>query len=122
MTYHKIPYIFYSKITFFQSILMIVSHFSILTKKSAETKDRTVLKRSEKKLSEYFESILNEIFEEGRINHKKDGRLNVYNKGIYKYQYAKIPAVTTIKDLRKKLKIAMKKIEEGMPLFCLKVL
>lgn len=81
----------------------------------AETKDRTVLKQSEKKLSEYFESILNEIFEEGRINHKKDGRLNVYNKGIYKYQYAKIPADTTIKDLRKKIKIAMKKIEEGNP-------
>ncbi len=81
----------------------------------AETKDRTVLKQSEKKLSEYFESILNEIFEEGRINHKKDGRLNVYSKGIYKYQYAKIPADTTIKDLRKKIEIAMKKIEEGNP-------
>ena len=81
----------------------------------AETKDRTVLKQSEKKLSEYFESILNEIFEEGRINHKKDGRLNVYNKGIYKYQYAKIPADTTIKDLRKNIKIAMKKIEESNP-------
>ena len=81
----------------------------------AETKDRTVLKQSEEKLSEYFESILNEIFEEGRINHKKDGRLNVYNKGIYKYQYAKIPADTTIKDLRKKIEIAMKKIEEINP-------
>ena len=81
----------------------------------AETKDRTVLKQSEEKLSEYFESILNEIFEEGRINHKKDGRLNVYNKGIYKYQYAKMPADTTIKDLRKKIKIAMKRIEESNP-------
>ncbi len=81
----------------------------------AETKDGTVLKQSEEKLSEYFESILNEIFEEGRINHKKDGILNVYNKGIYKYQYAKIPADTTIKDLRKKIEIAMKKIEESNP-------
>ena len=81
----------------------------------AETKDRTVLKQSEEKLSEYFESILNEIFEESRINHKKDGILNVYHKGIYKYQYAKIPADTTIKDLRKKIEIAMKKIEEGNP-------
>ena len=58
---------------------------------------------------------LNEIFEEGRINHKKDGRLNVYSKGIYKYQYAKMPANTTIKDLRKKIEIAMKKIEESNP-------
>ena len=81
----------------------------------AETKDRTVLKQSEEKLSEYFESILNEIFEEGRINHKKDGILNLYNKGIYKYQYAKIPADTTIKDLRKKIEIAMKRIEESNP-------
>ena len=58
---------------------------------------------------------MNENFEEGRINHKKDGRLNVYKKGIYKYQYAKIPADTTIKDLRKKIEIAMKKIEKSNP-------
>lgn len=81
----------------------------------AETQDKTVLKQSEQKLTNYFESILSGIFEAEQINHKKDGRLNVYNKGIYKYQYAKIPAETTIKDLRKKIKTAMKKIEESNP-------